>query len=84
MEGFSFESKSLGYGIIEFEICNYYDMGWAESSNFMEIEPNRPGQSITIMTTKGSITCYVSAYQKKDSENYIVNVNAVSIKRNRR
>ena len=83
MEGFEFETESLYYGSIEAAICKHYDLGFANSSNFMEITEGR-GQSITISAVKGSISCYVSAYKKKDENIYKVSVGCVNIKKNKR
>lgn len=82
VEGFEFDTKDLDYGSIEDAICRHYDLGYANSSNFMEILPGR-GQSITILALKGSVTCFVSAYGKKDSDLFIVSVSNVDMKRNR-
>ncbi len=82
MQGFEFEAKSLDYGTIESEICRYYDLGYPNSSNFMEITTGI-GQTIFIDAVNGSIRCRVSAYQKKDSEQFLVSVSGAEIKKNR-
>lgn len=45
-KGFEYESKNLDYSSVESHICDYYDLGYADSSNFMELKPDG-GQSIT-------------------------------------
>ena len=83
MEGFEFECDNLCYTTIESQICSHYDLGYANSSSFMELSVNK-GESISIYAVKGSISCYVRAYRKKDSEKYIVSVSSVNIKRKMR
>ena len=82
VEGFEFSADALDYGTIEDAICLHYGLGYSNSSNFMEIVPGR-GQSITIIAVKGSVTCFISAYAMKDSDQYIVSVSSVDIKWNR-
>ncbi|MCB6570554.1 hypothetical protein LI142_13700 [Eubacterium limosum] len=81
-KGFEYESKNLDYSSVESHICDYYDLGYADSSNFMELKPDG-GQSITISATKGIISCWASAY-KKSGENdlYLIAISCVSISRN--
>lgn len=81
-KGFEYESNSLYYSSVESRICDYYDLGYADSSNFMELKPNG-GQSITISATKGIVSCWASAY-KKSGENdlYLITISCVSISRN--
>lgn len=83
MEGFEFESDSLSYGTIENEICDYYNLGYANSSTFMELSVGK-GQRISISAEKGYISCFINAYQKKDSERYIVTISQIDIKYKRR
>lgn len=64
MEGFEFECSSLDYGTIENKLCSYYNLGFPNSSNFMELKLDA-GNRITIFATKGSISCYISAYRKR-------------------
>lgn len=79
---FEYESKSLNYSSVESTICDYYDLGYADSSNFMNLKPDG-GQSITISATKGIISCWATAY-KKPGENdlYLISISGVSISRN--
>ncbi|MGE4348093.1 MAG: hypothetical protein AB7D46_11910 [Flavobacteriaceae bacterium] len=81
-KGFEYENKSLNYSSVESTICDYYDLGYADSSNFMELKPDG-GQSITISATKGTISCWARAY-KKSGENdvYLISISCVSISRN--
>lgn len=79
MECFEFECSSLDYGTIESKLCNYYDLGFPNSSNFMELKPDE-WNNITISATKGNISCCARAYQRKDSELYLVSVSSVSVK----
>ena len=81
-KGFEYESKSLNYSSVESTICDYYDLGYADSSNFMNLKPDG-GQSITISATKGIISCWATAY-KKSGENdlYLISISGVSISRN--
>ncbi len=82
MEGFEFECSSLYYGTIESKLCDYYDIGEPNSSNFMELKLDECN-SITISATKGSISCRARVYRKKDSELYLVSVSSVSVKRSK-
>ena len=82
MSGFEFEAMALDYGTIENEVCRYYDLGYPNSSNFIEITTGI-GQTIFIDAVKGSIRCHISAYQKKDSEKYVVTVSGAEVKRKR-
>lgn len=81
-KGFEYESSSLYYSSVESRICDYYDLGYANSSNFTELKPDG-GQSITISATKGNISCWASAY-KKSGENdlYLITISCVSLSRN--
>lgn len=80
--GLEYESNNLDYSSVESHICDYYDLGYADSSNFMELKPDS-GQSITISATKGTISCWARAY-KKSGENdvYLISISCVSISRN--
>lgn len=80
MQGFEFECTRLDYDTIEGKICNHYNLGYANSSSFMELSVDN-GESITISAVKGTISCYVRVYQKKDSDTFIVTVSSVNIKR---
>lgn len=83
MEGFEFETKNLGYSSIELPICRHYDLGYPSSSNFMKLTEGED-QSITIVADKGCIDCSLFVCKKRDSENYLVSVGCVSVKRNKR
>lgn len=78
MEDFKFESKTLDYESVEIELCNHYKLGMPQSSNFMEIIPNR-SQHIAIFAQKGSISCEVKAYSSESI--YEVLISQVKIKR---
>ena len=82
MEGFEFECSSLDYGTIENKLCNYYDLGFPNSSNFIEVKSDE-WNSITVFATNGSVSCCVRAYQRKDSKLYLVSVSSVSVKRSK-
>lgn len=81
MEGFQYESERLDYYSVERTICDHYELGYANSSNFLEIQPGWIGQAITIFATKGSISCYVNADPKKNSTLFSICVSYVKIKR---
>ena len=82
LKGFEYESNVLYYSDVESHICDYFDLGYPDSSNFMELKPQN-GQSITISATKGTISCWASAYKKSGNNDlYIISISAVSISRN--
>lgn len=41
MEGFEFECDNLYYTTIESQICSHYDLGFANSSSFVELSVNK-------------------------------------------
>ena len=74
---YEFETDSLCYSIIEEKITKYYDLGFAESSNFMELILGSNSDCI-IITQKGSIT--FSALVGKKEGNYYVTIYPEKIK----
>lgn len=78
-EGFEFQSDALDYGAIETPICCYYNLGLADSSSIMELEEGKT-TAITIIATKGSVECGVTAHKDKTSGKYKVQVSRADVR----
>lgn len=78
--GFEFTTKSLHAFSIEDKICNYYDMGGADSSGFSGLSIEH-SENLIIYAEKGRIECSASAYPIKDSDSYTVKISNVNITR---
>ena len=76
--GFDFKTDSLSYSTIEDIICKHYGLGYANSSDFMEIEEGSSSEHY-ITATKGMIEFSMSAY-KLPSGNYTVHCYPRSVK----
>ena len=70
MSRFVVEVDDFDYGSVEFAICNAYDIGLPNSSDFMELTPNKVS-TINISATKGSGTFSVLAYVNKEGKKII-------------
>ncbi len=79
MEKLEFKTDNLDYSDIEDEITRYYDLGYADSSNFMEIELGIHS-SYFIMATKGTIEFSAIAGRTKDNK-YLVIITPHKIRR---
>lgn len=78
-EGFEFQSDTLDYGAIETPICRYYNLGFANSSSFMELEEGKT-TVITIIATNGSVECGVTAYKDRTTGKYKVQVSRADVR----
>ena len=81
LEKLEFEPDSLYYSTIEDEITRFYDLGYADSSNFMEIDLG-VHSGYYIMATKGIIEFSAIVGKAKDNK-YIVTINPYKIKKNK-
>lgn len=79
MEKLEFKAENLDYSVIEDEITRYYDLGYADSSNFMEIELGTHS-GYFIMATKESIEFSAIAGRTKDNK-YLVIITPHKIRR---
>lgn len=72
MEQLEFKCDSLSYGEIEDRITSFYELGYTNSSDFMELELGI--HTYNIMATKGSIE--FSAIVGKDAKGngYVVTI----------
>lgn len=80
LEKLEFETDSLYYSTIEDKITKFYDLGYADSSNFMEIDLG-VHSDYYIMATKGTIEFSAIVGSTKDNK-YIVTINPYKIKKN--
>lgn len=80
MEKLEFEVKSLSYAEIEDKITLYYDIGYPNSSNFMELETG-VHSNYYIMASKGSIEFSAIVGKKANDEGYLVTIRPIKIKR---
>ena len=82
MEKLEFETKSLSYIEIEDEVTSFYDIGYPDSSNFMEL---RMGvhSNYYIMVSKGSIEFSAIVGKKNNDEGYLVTIRPIKIKRDK-
>lgn len=78
MEKLEIKTSKLDYSVIENEICNFYKLGYADSSNFMELE-NGVHSGYVIVTSKGSIE-FSSIVGKTKDNNYLVTIVPKTIK----
>ena len=70
-------------GTIENKLCSYYNLGFPNSSNFMELK--RCGNRITYICHKKAVfRAILVLIEKKDSESYLVSVSSVSVKHSKR
>lgn len=69
MDRLECEVGSFNYVSIESVITQFYGLGYAESSDFMEIKEGI--NTITIIGTRGSGTFSVLAYKTKDGKKMI-------------
>ena len=79
LDGFEFLSDYLDYGAIEDQICRHYRIGFADDSDFSEIEEGKT-TAITIIATNGSVECGVTAYKDKTTGKYKVQVSRADVR----
>ncbi|MDD2391667.1 MAG: hypothetical protein PHU94_01855 [Bacilli bacterium] len=79
MNKYEFTTDSLSYGNIEHEILKYYDLGFANSSDFMELQLGI-NKEHNIFATKGSID-FTAIVGKTNDNNYIVTITPKKITR---
>lgn len=79
MEKYEFRTDNLYYSNIEDKILTYYGLGYANSSNFMELE-NGIHSGYFIFATKGTIEFSTIVGKTKDDD-YLVVINPSKIKR---
>ncbi len=80
MENLEFEAEDLYYSLIEEKITKYYDLGYADDSNFTELK-NGINSSLWILATKGSIEFSAVAGKNKEGK-YLISIHPSKIKRN--
>ncbi len=80
MEKLEFESKSLSYSEIEDKITLFYGIGYPDSSNFMELEVG-VHSNYYIMASKGSIEFSTIVGRKANTEDYLVIIKPIKLKR---
>lgn len=82
MEKLEFETKRLSYIEIEDEVTSFYDIGYPDSSNFMEL---RTGvhSNYYIMASKGSIEFSAIVGKKNNDDGYLVTIRPIKIKRDK-
>lgn len=78
-ESFEFTTEKLSYSSIEDIILNHYDLGYADSSNFMELSEGH-SSSHCIMATRGIIEFSASVGKMKDGK-YLVTCYPSSVKK---
>ncbi len=82
MEKLEFEVKSLSYVEVEEKITSYYDIGYPDSSNFMELETG-VHSNYYIMASKGSIEFSTIVGRKANDEGYLVTIRPMKLKRDK-
>ena len=80
MEQLEFEVKTLSYAEVEDLITSYYDIGYPDSSNFMELKIGVHSNHY-IMASKGSIEFTAIVGRKANNDGYIVTINPSEIKK---
>lgn len=78
-EKFEFTTNSLSYGVIEDRILNFYDLGYANSSDFMELEEGMSSNHY-ITATKGIIEFRTTVGKTPDGL-YLVICYPISVKK---
>ena len=78
-ESFEFTTDKLSYGIIEDRILGHYDLGCANSSNFMDLSEGR-SSSLAIDAEKGIIE-FTAIVSKKSDGSYAVICYPQSVKK---
>lgn len=81
MDNLEFITDKASWGKIEEQIVDYYDLGYADSSNFMYLS-NGINSSLCIQATKGSIEFSAIVGENKDG-NYNITIMPKKIKRNK-
>ena len=80
---FEFENDSLDSIIIESEICDALGIGSPQSSSSsIKIDIGR-AQKLFISAERGSVICYISAYQIPNSDCFSMKVSRIEYKINR-
>ena len=72
MEKLEFEAQDISYSTIEDAITEFYDLGYTNSSNFMELEIGIKS-GYYIFATKGSIE-FSSIVGKKEAGGYHITI----------
>lgn len=80
-QSFEFTTENLSYSSVEENILNYYDLGYADSSNFMELPEGR-SSSHNIRGTNGIIEFSAHAFKGNDGL-YHVTCYPSNVKKNR-
>ena len=79
---FEFRTDDLRFGNIERSICNHYDLGAANGSSFMELQPD-VSREIQIDAVKGTIICWARVCKSTNSKTpFIVTLSNVRIIKN--
>lgn len=81
MEKLEFSANNLYYSTIEDKITNFYNLGYASSSNFTELEVG-VGKIYYIMATSGSIE-FSSIVGRTIDGNYLITIIPRKIKMNK-
>jgi hypothetical protein len=72
MDKYEFTTDSLSYGTIEYEILRYYNLGYAHSSTFMDLQLGINREE-SIFAEKGTINFTAIVGETKDKK-YIVTI----------
>lgn len=64
MDKYEFSTDSLSYGTIEYEILRYYNLGYAHTSTFMELQLGINREE-SIFAEKGTINFYRYCWRNK-------------------
>lgn len=82
MESFEFKTDDLYYSNIERKILNYYNLGFANTSDFIELEEGI-GNEYYISATKGDIKFSATVGRTPDNQ-YLVMIYPKKITRSKR
>ena len=82
MEKLEFETKNLSYVEIEDKVTSFYDIGYPDSSNFMELKIG-VHSNYYIMASKGSIEFSAIVGRKENDEGYLVTIKPIKLKKDK-
>ena len=82
MEKLEVETKNLSYVEIEDKVTSFYDIGYPDSSNFMELKIG-VHSNYYIMASKGSIEFSAIVGRKENDEGYLVTIKPIKLKKDK-
>lgn len=77
IDGFEIEMDEIDSSKAEMEVCKRCGIGWPNSSDVSQFWDGS-SQKVNIFATKGSASCWLSAYKKAKTDIYVVTVSSIS------